>query len=284
MTGAPGTGDAAWAPRRARTAAGVQAATGTRATAGARTAAGARAERGFDPRGFAAALLDLDGVITDTASLHARCWKRALDDFLARWSARTGRRLRAFDPLEDYLRHIDGKPRIDGARDFAAARGLDPTLPEVRRDLEEVARRKDALFSEALRKEGVQVFEGSVRFLRYVRAKGLRTAVVSSSHHAEEILRAASLLELFDARVDGHLIDRLGLPGKPAPDTFLHAAARLAVEPGRAFVAEDALAGVEAGRAGGFGLVIGVARRAAPEALRAAGADLVVGDLGELVP
>ncbi len=243
-----------------------------------------RGGRGFDPRRFAAALLDLDGVLTDTASLHARCWKRALDAFLARWSARTGRPLRPFDPVEDYLRHIDGKPRLDGVRDFAAARGLDPELPDLRRELEEVAHRKDALFSEALRKEGVEVFEGSVRFLRFVRAAGLRTAVVSSSHHAEEVLRASSLLHLFEARVDGQVIDRLGLAGKPAPDTFLHAAELLGVTPERALVAEDALAGVEAGRAGGFGLVIGVARRADPEALRAAGADLVVGDLGELVP
>lgn len=253
-----------------------------RASAGRGTAA--PPDRRFDPRAFAAALLDLDGVVTDTASLHARCWKRALDDFLGRWSARTGRRLPPFDPVEDYLRHIDGKPRLDGVRDFAAARGLDPSRPELLRELEEVARRKDALFSEALRKEGVAVFEGSVRFLRFVRAAGLRTAVVSSSHHAEEVLRAASLLELFDARVDGHRIDRLGLPGKPAPDTFLHAAELIGVPPARALVVEDALAGVAAGRAGGFGLVIGVARKASPEALRRAGADLVVADLGELVP
>jgi beta-phosphoglucomutase family hydrolase len=238
---------------------------------------------------FDAALLDLDGVVTDTARLHALCWKSAFDELLERRSRTTGEPFRPFDLEADYLAYVDGKPRWDGVRDFLASRGI--RLPEGAADApaEEdsvagLARRKDDAFERRLREEGVDVYPGSVRWLHHLRSAGLRTAVVSSSHHCEEVLRAAGLEALFDARVDGFVADRLGLPGKPAPDAFCEGARRLGVAPARALVVEDALAGVAAGRAGGFGLVIGVARHGNAAELAAAGADRVVGDLAELLP
>jgi beta-phosphoglucomutase family hydrolase len=241
------------------------------------------------PERFEAALLDLDGVVTDTARLHALCWKSAFDELLERRAKARREPFRPFDPEADYLRYVDGKPRRDGVRDFLASRGI--RLPEGQPDppVEEdsvtgLARRKDDLFERRLREEGVDVYPGSVRWLRHLRSAGLRTAVVSSSHHCEEVLRAAGLETLFDARVDGFVVERLGLRGKPAPDAFCEGARRLKVAPARALVVEDALAGVAAGRAGGFGLVIGVARHGNAAELAAAGADRVVGDLAELLP
>jgi beta-phosphoglucomutase family hydrolase len=235
---------------------------------------------------FDAVLFDLDGVLTDTASVHARCWKQVFDEVLARRAR--GDAARPFDVQHDYLRYVDGKPRLDGVRDFLRSRGLE--LPEGgegdARDADSVraiARRKNALIETALVSGEVDVYPGSVRWLDALREQALRTAVVSSSHHCMEVLEAAGLADRFDVRVDGNLIDARGLPGKPAPDAFLEAARALGVAPERAVVVEDASAGVRAGRAGGFGLVVGVARHDNASDLSAAGADLVVHDLAEML-
>jgi alpha,alpha-trehalose phosphorylase len=227
---------------------------------------------------YDAVLFDLDGVLTCTASLHARCWKLVLDEVLADWTRRTGNPQEAFDLRRDYLAHVDGKPRRDGVRDFLAARGVDGY------DVDAVADIKQALVEGAIAREGVEAFPGSVAWVLHLRRSGVRTAVVSSSANAAEVLRAAGIDGLFELTVDGGDVATLGLRGKPAPDGFLEAARRLGVAPGRAVVVEDALAGVAAGREGDFGLVIGVARSAAHEDLRFAGADIVVDDLGDLVP
>lgn len=241
------------------------------------------------PARFDAALLDLDGVVTDTARVHALCWKRVFDELLERRAKARGEVFQPFDLEADYGRYVDGKARHDGVRDFLASRGvrLPKGSPDVAGDGDSVAaiaQRKDALFTETLEKEGVDVYPGTVRWVRHLRDEGLRTAIVSASHHCREVLRAADLEELFDAHVDGQLADRRHLAGKPAPDAFLEAAGELGVEPARAVIVEDALAGVAAGRAGGFGLVVGVARRGNAAELAAAGADVVVGDLTELLP
>jgi beta-phosphoglucomutase family hydrolase len=237
---------------------------------------------------FDAVLFDLDGVLTDTASLHARCWKQVFDAFLAARAKARGERFVPFDADHDYRLYVDGKPRLDGVRDFFAARGI--ALPEGGDDdppdaetVHAVAARKDALISRALAGGEVPVYDGSVRWLDALRAAGLRTAVVSSSHHCAEVLAAVGIADRFAVRVDGHVIDANHLAGKPAPDAFLEAARALAVAPARAVVVEDALAGVQAGRAGGFGLVVGVARHGDEEALAAAGADRVVRDLAEML-
>lgn len=242
----------------------------------------------FDFRPYEAVLSDLDGVITQTARLHAAAWKRLFDDYLTDVTARTGATFRPFDLEDDYRLHLDGKPRQDGVRDFLQSRGLSLPLgsPEdgaERQTLYGMGNKKDAYFEAALREAGVTVYPATVEFLRLAKRAGLKMAVVSSSHHCADILEAVGLTPLFDARVDGHEIDRLHLPGKPAPDSFLDAARRLGVRPERAVVLEDALAGVQAGRAGGFGCVIGVNRRNQAQALREHGATVVVGDLAELL-
>ena len=242
----------------------------------------------FDFRPYEAVLSDLDGVITQTARLHAAAWKRLFDDYLAGVTTRTGATFTPFDLEDDYRLHLDGKPRHDGVRDFLKSRGLSLPLgsPEdgaARETLYGMGNRKDAYFEAALREAGVTVYPATVEFLRLAKRAGLKMAVVSSSHHCADILEAVGLTWLFDARVDGHEIDRLHLPGKPAPDSFLDAARRLGVRPERAVVLEDALAGVQAGRAGGFGCVIGVNRRNQAQALREHGANVVVGDLAELL-
>jgi alpha,alpha-trehalose phosphorylase len=224
---------------------------------------------------YDAVLFDLDGVLTSTADLHTDCWKRVLDVALAEWNRSTGSAQAPFDPVRDYVAHVDGKSRCDGVRDFLRARGI--VVPEV-------ANRKQALVERALARDGVEGFPGSLRWVRHLRAAGVRTAVVSSSANCDDVLRAAGMADLFELTVDGLDIVRLALPGKPAPDAFLEAARRMDVAPRNAVVVEDALAGVAAGRAGCFGLVIGVARNAAPADLRSAGADIVVGDLEELLP
>jgi beta-phosphoglucomutase family hydrolase len=226
---------------------------------------------------YDAFLFDLDGVLTSTASLHAACWKAVFDEVLDDWTRRTGEPQEPFGET-DYLAHVDGKPRYDGVRDFLASRGIDGF------DIEAVADRKQGLVEEALTRDGVEAFPGSVQWVLHLRRSGVRTAVVSSSANATDVLRAAGIAGLFDLTVDGRDVATLGLRGKPAPDGFLEAARRLGVAPERAVVVEDALAGVAAGRDGDFGLVIGVARSAAHEDLRSAGADLVVDDLGELLP
>lgn len=238
---------------------------------------------------YGAILSDLDGVITKTAQLHAVAWNRLFDDYLASLAPKTGAAFKPFDLEEDYRLHVDGKPRHEGVRDFLHSRGLSlpvgsPGDSTDHETLHGLGNRKDAHFKLALGESGVVVYPGTVEYLRVAKRAGLKMAVVSSSHHCADILEAVGLTAMFDTRVDGHDIDRLHLPGKPAPDAFLEAARRLAVHPKRAIVIEDALAGVRAGHAGGFGLVIGVNRRNQAQALRDLGADVVVDDLAELLP
>jgi alpha,alpha-trehalose phosphorylase len=238
---------------------------------------------------YDAVLFDLDGVLTETAALHARCWKEAFDPFVAAWGRRFRRVQPPFDIARDYPAYIHGKPCQDGARDFLRSRGIE--LPEGRADappgewsVNGVANAKHALIEGALRRDWIGAFAGSVRWVQWLRRAGVSTAVVSSSTNCTDVLRAAGIAALFEVTVDGHDVATLGLRRKPAPDAFLEATARLGVEPERAVVVEDGLAGVAAGRAGGFGLVIGVAPATAREPLLAAGADTVVDDLSELVP
>jgi len=238
----------------------------------------------IDLRKFDAFLFDLDGVITRTASLHAEAWKRLLDEYLA---AHLGPAFVPFDADADYRRYVDGKPRSAGVRSFLAARGIalpagTPTDDADRDTVHGLGKRKNRYLLTLLDRQGVRVYESAVSLLREARARGMRTAVVSSSRNCAGILRAARLTALFDARVDGVELERLGLPGKPAPDMFLEAARRLAAAPARGVVFEDATAGVEAARRGGFGLVVGVGADEHAADLRESGADVVVADLGEI--
>ena len=234
-----------------------------------------------------AVILDMDGVVTDTAGVHARAWKRLFDEFLGAHSARTGAPFEPFDAVRDYLDYVDGKPRYEGVRSFLRSRGIElpeggpedgPETPTV----VGLGNRKDAYFAERLHADGVEVFGGTVERVREVRSLGASTALVTSSKHGREVIALAGLGDIFDARLDGNDIETLGLKGKPNPDLFLEAASRLDVPPARAAVVEDALSGVQSGRAGGFGLVIGVNRGANREALERGGADVVVDDLAEL--
>lgn len=243
----------------------------------------------FDPARFHAILFDLDGVITKTAAVHATAWKRLFDEFLSQRTATCGVAYQPFDIEKDYPLYVDGKPRYDGVNSFLASRGISlpwgtPTDGPDRETIYGLGNKKDGYFEATLRDIGVEVYPSTVRCLHLAKNLGMKTAVVSSSHHCRDILETAGLLALFDARIDGVEIDRLHLAGKPAPDTFCEAARRIGVPPERAIVIEDALAGVAAGRAGGFGLVIGLDRRQQAEALRRHGADLVVPDLAELLP
>jgi alpha,alpha-trehalose phosphorylase len=238
---------------------------------------------------YDAVLFDLDGVLTSTASLHASCWKETFDEVLFEWERRGGAQQEPFDLERDYVAYVDGKARNDGVRDFLEARGV--VAPEGGVDspagewsVHGIGNRKQVLVERALARGGVEAFPGSARWVMHLLAAGVRTAVVSSSANCGEVLSAAGIAGLFELTVDGGEVLALGLSGKPAPDGFLEAARRLDVVPARAVVVEDALAGVAAGRAGAFGLVIGVARTAEPDQLRSAGADLVVDDLGDLLP
>ncbi|MCG3040644.1 HAD-IA family hydrolase [Streptomyces sp. S1A] len=250
--------------------------------------------------GLRAVVFDTDGVITDSARVHAAAWKEAFDDCLREWRERGGGRqerdardrFRPFDVQEDYRRYVDGRSRLDGAAAFLASRGLDlppgePDDPPGNGTVRAVAARKERLFTAALRRGGVEAWPGTLRLLRALRREGVPMAVISASRHARELLSGAGVPEVFDAVVDGHEAARLDLPGKPDPAVFLEAARRLGVPPAEAAVVEDALAGVEAGRRGGFGLVVGVDRTAGPTSardLREHGADVVVTDLAELLP
>jgi beta-phosphoglucomutase family hydrolase len=240
------------------------------------------------PAAIRACLFDLDGVLTRTAELHDRAWKHAFDELLRERSASTGQPFVEFDPVRDYDLYVDGKPRDDGTRSFLASRGIQ--LPEgaegdppSARTVHGLGERKNELLLSILHREGVHVFPGSLRYLKSVRRHGLRTAVVTSSKNCGEVLAAAGIGDLFDARVDGRAAEERHLRGKPAPDTYLAAARALSVEPSLAAVFEDALSGVEAGRAGGFGLVVGVDRAGQAELLARHGADRVVGDLEDLL-
>ena len=237
---------------------------------------------------FDAVLFDLDGVLTSTAKIHSRCWKTMFDAFLSQRAAEGKEPFRPFDVETDYKLYVDGKPRYEGVRSFLASRhisladGTPGDLPTAS-TMCGLGNRKDELVKEAIDRGEVEPYPGSVALVRRLREQGIRTAVVSSSNNCEQVLAAAGILDLFEARVDGLVAGQLHLPGKPAPDTFLKAAHLLGVRPGRAVVVEDALAGVAAGRAGGFGLVVGVDREGGGDALRTHGADVVVTDLGELL-
>ena len=240
------------------------------------------------PDSVTACLFDLDGVLTRTATVHGAAWTETFDSYLRERSARTGEPFVPFDPHTDYIAHVDGKPREAGVRDFLASRGI--TLPEGSPDdppdaetVAGIGNRKNRLLLEIIERDGVEVFEGSRRYLEAARDAGLRRAVVSSSANTVQVLEVTGLADLVETRVDGVTARERGLRGKPAPDTFLAAARDLGVEPGQAAVFEDALAGVAAGRAGAFGLVVGVDRVGQADDLRRHGADVVVSDLAELL-
>jgi beta-phosphoglucomutase family hydrolase len=240
------------------------------------------------PSAIRACLFDLDGVLTDTASVHAEAWTEMFDAFLRLRAARTGERFVPFDRVRDYDEYIDGKQRFEGVRSFLASRDI--ALPEGSHDDPPAAEtvgglgnRKNELALGLIHSGGVRAYEGSVRFVLAAREAGLRRAVVSASANCREVLEAAGIADLFEARVDGVVAEREQLPGKPAPDMFLAAARIVDVKPGEAAVFEDALAGVAAGRSGRFGFVVGVDRAGQADALRARGADVVVSDLSELI-
>ena len=237
---------------------------------------------------YDAVLLDLDGVITDTASIHAACWKQMFDEYLQRRAAQRGERFRPFDIGTDYRLYVDGKPRFDGVRDFLTSRNiqLPEGTPEDSPEAETVGglgNRKNDLVNKIIEGEGVVPYDGSVELIHQLRGQGFKIAVVTSSQNCSAVLKAAKLEGFFNAQVDGNTIHAQHLAGKPAPDTFLMGAKLLGIDPARAIVIEDAISGVEAGSAGGFGLVIGVARKGNAEELSHHGADLVVNDLKELV-
>jgi beta-phosphoglucomutase family hydrolase len=238
--------------------------------------------------GLRGCLFDLDGVLTKTAKVHAAAWKEMFDAYLQDSAERSGSRFVPFDDVSDYDQYVDGKPRADGTRSFLASRGV--TLPEgtpgdppQAETVQGLGNRKNVIVLRRIQEDGVEVYEGSRRFVEAVRRIGLRTAVVSSSANCQQVLAAAGIEGLFEQRIDALTADREHLRGKPAPDMFLAGARALGMEPAQCAVFEDALAGVEAGRAGGFGEVVGVDRTGQADALRAHGADIVVSDLAELL-
>jgi beta-phosphoglucomutase family hydrolase len=240
------------------------------------------------PDGVTGCLFDLDGVLTQTAEVHAAAWKEMFDGYLRERAARGGERFAAFDAVGDYDEYVDGKPRYAGVRSFLEARGIalprgDPRDPPDAETIDGLGNRKNEIVLRLIREHGVQAYEGSVRYVRAAREAGLARAVVSSSTNCRDVLVAAGIEDLFEQRIDGVVAEREHLKGKPAPDTFLAGARALSLAPSQAAVFEDALAGVAAGRAGGFACVVGVDRGGQADALREHGADLVVSDLAELL-
>jgi beta-phosphoglucomutase family hydrolase len=227
------------------------------------------------PDQITALLFDLDGVLTKTATVHAKAWKEMFDGYL---KERDGDGFIPFDLHHDYDEYVDGKPREDGVRDFLKSRGIDADAALVKR----LGDQKNDLVQAVIERDGVEVYEGSVDYVRRAKEAGLKLAVVSSSANAKPVLESVGILELFDTVVDGHAVAEDGLKGKPAPDTFLEGARRLGAQPAAAAVFEDALAGVEAGRAGAFGFVVGVDRVGQADALSQHGATVVVKDLSDL--
>ena len=240
------------------------------------------------PEGVTACLFDLDGVLTETATVHAAAWKQMFDEYLRERATRTGERFVPFDATRDYDSYVDGRPRADGVRAFLESRGIrlpegGPTDPPDAETVYALGRRKNELVLRRIAEDGVHVYPGSQRYLSEVRKAGLRTAVVSSSSNAQEVLAVTGLADAVDARIDGVVAERQHLAGKPAPDTFLAGARALGVSPDQAAVFEDAQAGVAAGRAGRFGFVVGVDRVGQAEELRQHGANIVVRDLADLL-
>lgn len=238
---------------------------------------------------FGAILFDLDGVLTATATIHSVCWKQMFDRFLEEYGRRTGNCCEPFDIATDYRRHVDGKLRYDGVRSLLASRGIElaqgrPDDPPEAETVCGLGNRKDQLVGVVLAREGVDRYEGSIAWVNFLRNQGYCLAVVSASKNCRPVLEAAGLAHFFEIVVDGWLAAAEGLPGKPSPATFLRAAELVGVAPERCVVVEDAVSGVQAGRAGGFGLVIGVAREGNRDDLAENGADLVVEDLAELLP
>jgi beta-phosphoglucomutase family hydrolase len=235
-----------------------------------------------------ACLFDLDGVLTQTAKIHAAAWKQTFDEYLHARADERGDDFVAFDSVRDYDEYVDGKPRYDGVRSFLASRGIDlpqgtPADPPEAQTIDGIGNRKNERVLALIREHGVEPYEGSVRYVRAARDAGLRRAVVSSSTNTQDVLAAAGIEDLFEQVVDGLVAEQEHLAGKPAPETYLAGARALGAQPGQAAVFEDALAGVEAGRAGRFACVVGVDRVGQAEALRAHGADLVVQDLADLL-
>ena len=242
----------------------------------------------IDPSHFDAVLFDLDGVLTDTARVHAASWKTMFDAFLKQRAETNSEPFKAFEVDPDYRLYVDGKPRYDGVRDFLKSRDIelpegDPSDPPERETVCGLGNRKNKMVEQAIETVGVDAYPGSVKLVRHVLERGIRTAVVSASANCAAVLEVAQISDLFEVRVDGVVLEERKLAGKPAPDSFLEAARQLGVEPARAVVVEDAIAGVEAGRAGNFGLVVGVSRKQDEAALAENGADIVIHDLAELI-
>jgi beta-phosphoglucomutase family hydrolase len=240
------------------------------------------------PEAITACLFDMDGVITQTAKVHDAAWKEMFDAFLRDWSASHDQPFVPFDPAGDYEQYVDGKPRLEGTASFLESRGIELPMgeesdPPGTPTIWGLGNKKNDLIQQVIERDGVQVYEGSVRYVNAVREAGLRTAIVSSSANTEAVLKAAGVDGLFEVRVDHQVAEADHLRGKPAPDTFLEAARLLGVEAANATVYEDALAGVAAGRAGKFGFVIGVDRVGQANELHAHGADVVVKDLADLL-
>jgi beta-phosphoglucomutase family hydrolase len=240
------------------------------------------------PADVRACLFDLDGVLTQTAKVHAAAWKAMFDEYLRRRTEAGGVEFVAFDSHHDYDEYVDGKPRYEGVRSFLQSRHIelpqgDPSDPPTAETIDGLGNRKNELVEEMIHREGVQPYQGSVAYVKAAKAAGLRRAVVSSSTNCHDVLASAGILDLFEEILDGVVAEREHLGGKPAPDTFLAGAKALGVQPRQAAVFEDALAGVQAGRAGSFAIVVGVDRVGQREALRAHGADIVVDDLAELL-
>jgi beta-phosphoglucomutase family hydrolase len=240
------------------------------------------------PEAITACLFDMDGVITQTAKVHDAAWKEMFDAFLRDWSASHDQPFVPFDPVADYEQYVDGKPRLEGTASFLESRGIELPMgeesdPAGTPTIWGLGNKKNDLIQQVIERDGVQAYEGSVRYVNAAREAGLRTAIVSSSANTEAVLKAAGVDGLFEVRVDHQVAEADHLRGKPAPDTFLEAARLLGVAPANATVYEDALAGVAAGRAGKFGFVIGVDRVGQANELHAHGADVVVKDLADLL-
>jgi beta-phosphoglucomutase family hydrolase len=240
------------------------------------------------PDGVTACLFDLDGVLTQTAKVHAAAWKSMFDEFLRQWAGAHGQEFVPFDKVSDYDEYVDGKPRYEGVRSFLQSRNISlpqgtPQDPPSAETVDGLGNRKNELVLKLIHEHGVQPYEGSVRYVKAAIDAGLRRAVVSSSTNARDVLKAAGIIDLFEEIVDGVVADREHLQGKPAPDTFLAGAKALGVQARQAVVYEDALAGVEAGRAGKFGFVVGVDRVGQADALKEHGADVVIKDLADLL-
>jgi beta-phosphoglucomutase family hydrolase len=240
------------------------------------------------PDTVTACLFDLDGVLTQTAKVHGAAWKQMFDEYLRQRAQKLSEQFVPFDPVRDYDEYVDGKPRYDGVRSFLQSRGIElpqgtPADPPAAETVDGLGNRKNELVLRMIHEDGVQPYDGSVRYVEAARTAGLRRAVVSSSTNCRDVLKAAGILELFEEIVDGHVAEREHLNGKPAPDTFLAGATALGVGPDRAVVYEDALAGVQAGRSGNFAFVVGVDRVGQADALKQHGASIVVQDLAELL-